>query len=84
MSEQILSAEHAAINRVACQIVRLLDDSGELIPGPDSELIWETQEMPIEEAGARTLRVTANFGGELVDIDVAMNFTVRGTRGYDD
>ena len=84
MSEEIMAVEHAAINQVANQIVRLLDDSRELIPGPASELIWETREMPIEEAGARTLRVTADFGGELVDIDLAMTFTVKGTRGYDD
>ncbi|MEV6565903.1 hypothetical protein [Streptomyces kronopolitis] len=72
------------INQIANQIVRLLDDSRELISGPASELIYETAEMPVEKAGGRTLRVTADFGGQLVDVDLAMNFTVRGACEYED
>ncbi|QKW06978.1 hypothetical protein HUT18_11780 [Streptomyces sp. NA04227] len=70
------AAEHPAVRQVASLITHLLARSGELIPGPASELVHEMWELEPSPDGTRQLRVTTSVGGEPVTVDIALGFTV--------
>ncbi|WP_433856703.1 hypothetical protein [Streptomyces kronopolitis] len=77
MSREVKTpTEHPAVHQIASLISDMLARSGELIPGPASELVHEMWELEPGQDGTRKLRVTTGFGGEMVTVDIALGFTV--------